>query len=89
LPTITGCTNSTATWRASERADGVSPAAISRPPSNCTGPDCLPVFIKITAKDAPGPRTFTAKHADGRTISTTFDVNPNSGRCDYPKGGGK
>jgi hypothetical protein len=48
------------------------------PASNCTGPDCLPVFIKITAKDAPGPRTFTAKHADGRTISTTFDVNPNS-----------
>ena len=33
LPTITGCTNSTATWRASERADGVSPAAISRPPA--------------------------------------------------------
>ena len=33
LPTITGCTNSTATWRASERADGVAPAAISRPPA--------------------------------------------------------
>ena len=25
-----------------------------------------------------------------RTITTTFDVSPNAGRCDYPKkGGGK
>ena len=32
LPTITGCTNSTATWRASERAPGVAPSAIRRPP---------------------------------------------------------
>ena len=56
------------------------------PASNCTGPDCLPVFIKITDKDVAGPRTLTAKHADGRTITTTFDVNANTGRCDYPKG---
>ena len=33
LPTITGWTNSTATWRASERAEAEAPAAISRPPA--------------------------------------------------------
>ena len=32
LPTITGWTNSTATWRASERAAGEAPSATSRPP---------------------------------------------------------
>src|SRR3954452_5749498 len=32
LPTITGWTNSTATWRASERAAGEAPSAIRRPP---------------------------------------------------------
>ena len=32
LPTITGWTNSTATWRASERAAGERPNATSRPP---------------------------------------------------------
>ena len=32
LPTITGCTNSTATWRTSERAAGEPPNATSRPP---------------------------------------------------------
>ena len=32
LPTITGWTNSTATWRASERLWGVGPSASSRPP---------------------------------------------------------
>jgi hypothetical protein len=32
LPTITGWTNSTATWRASERAAGEEPKATSRPP---------------------------------------------------------
>ena len=32
LPTITGWTNSTATWRASERAAGERPNAIRRPP---------------------------------------------------------
>lgn len=58
------------------------------PASNCAGPDCLPVFIKITGKDAPGTRTVTAKHADGRTVTTTFDVSANAGRCDYPKKGG-
>lgn len=59
------------------------------PASNCTGPDCLPVFIKVTGKDVAGTRTFTAKHADGRTVTTTFEVKPNAGRCDYPKGGAK
>ena len=32
LPTITGCTNSTATWRTSERAAGERPRATRRPP---------------------------------------------------------
>ena len=32
FPTITGWTNSTATWRASERAAGERPNAIRRPP---------------------------------------------------------
>ena len=32
LPTITGWTNSTATWRASDRAAGEPPIASSRPP---------------------------------------------------------
>ena len=32
LPTITGCTNSTATWRTSDRAVGETPIASSRPP---------------------------------------------------------
>ena len=32
LPTITGCTNSTATWRTSERSAAEAPNAISRPP---------------------------------------------------------
>ena len=59
------------------------------PASNCAGPDCLPVFIKITGKDAPGPRTLTAKHSDGRTVTTTFDVSANAGRCDYPNKGNK
>ena len=31
LPTMTGCTNSTATWRTSERAGAVAPTATSRP----------------------------------------------------------
>jgi hypothetical protein len=32
LPTITGCTNSTVTWRTSDRAVGETPIASSRPP---------------------------------------------------------
>lgn len=55
------------------------------PASNCTGPDCIPIYIKITDRDAPGTRTVTAKSKDGRTITTTFDVVANAGRCDYPK----
>lgn len=57
----------------------------SFPASNCAGPDCVPIYIKLTSRDAPGPRTVTAKSKDGRTISTTFDVIENAGRCDYPK----
>lgn len=55
------------------------------PSSNCAGPDCLPLWVKVTARDVAGPRTVTAKHADGRTITTTMDVVANAGRCDYPK----
>jgi hypothetical protein len=57
----------------------------SFPASNCTGPDCVPIYVKITDRDAVGTRTVTAKHQDGRTITTTFDVVANAGRCDYPK----
>jgi hypothetical protein len=57
----------------------------SFPASNCTGTDCVPIYVKITSKDAAGTRTVTAKSGDGRTITTTFDVIENAGRCDYPK----
>lgn len=55
------------------------------PSTSCTGPDCLPVYIKITSKDAVGSRTVTLKSSDGRTVTTTFTVAENAGRCDYPK----
>jgi hypothetical protein len=58
----------------------------SFPSSACVAPDCYQVFVKVTSKDAPGPRTLTLKHADGRSVTTTFDVTENAGRCDYPKG---
>lgn len=50
----------------------------------CSGPDCYQVFVKVNDKDAPGPRTVTLTHADGRKVTTTFDVIENAGRCDYP-----
>ena len=58
----------------------------SFPSSACVGPDCYQMLVKVTDKDAPGTRTVTLKHADGRTTTTTFDVVENAGRCDYPKG---
>lgn len=53
------------------------------PTTECVAPNCLQMFVRVTNKDAPGPRTVTLKHADGRTITTTFDVTENAGRCDY------
>src|SRR6185295_9927439 len=29
------------------------------PANTCTGPDCVPIYIKITSRDAPGTRTVT------------------------------
>jgi hypothetical protein len=58
----------------------------SFPSSDCVAPDCYQMLIKVTDKDAPGTRTVTLKHADGRKTTTTFDVIENAGRCDYPKG---
>ncbi|AKU93577.1 hypothetical protein AKJ09_00241 [Labilithrix luteola] len=55
------------------------------PTTDCVAPNCLQMFVRVTNKDAPGPRTVTLKHADGRTITTTFDVTENAGRCDYPQ----
>ena len=55
------------------------------PASSCVAPDCIPLFIKVTERDAVGSRKVTLKHADGRTATTTFDVVENAGRCDYPK----
>ena len=49
-------------------------------------PNCLQLYVKVTSKDPVGPRTVTVKHADGRTLTTTFDVPEHAGRCDYPKG---
>jgi hypothetical protein len=48
--------------------------------------NCLQIMVKVTRQDAPGARTVTLKHADGRTLTTTFDIVPNAGRCDYGKG---
>ncbi len=55
------------------------------PLNACEGPDCYQVFVKVTNKDAPGTRTVTLTHADGRKVTTTFEVLENAGRCDYPK----
>ena len=69
----------------------VSPAVAARdrnsfPSTACTGPDCAPILVKVTSKDALGTRTVTYKSADGRTATTTFDVVEGTGRCDAPKG---
>lgn len=56
------------------------------PATSCTAPDCLPVYIKISPKDAVGAKTLTIKSSDGRTVTTTFNVVENAGRCDYPQG---
>lgn len=55
------------------------------PSTACVGPDCLPVFLKVTSRDAAGPRTVTVKYGEGRTATTTFEVVANAGRCDFPK----
>lgn len=69
----------------------VSPQAWSRfmkdggvPTTECAAPNCAQLYLGINGKQAPGPRTVTLKHADGRTLTTTFDVIPNAGRCDTP-----
>ena len=56
------------------------------PSSDCVGPNCFQMLVKVTERDAVGPHTVTLKNADGRTVTTTFDVVENAGRCDYPKG---
>lgn len=56
------------------------------PSSACVAPDCYQLFIKATKNDAAGTRTVTLTHADGRKLTTTFDIVENAGRCDYPAG---
>jgi hypothetical protein len=58
----------------------------SLPTTDCVAPDCVQLFVRVTDRDDVGARTVTLKHADGRTVTTTFDVTTNAGRCDYPKG---
>ena len=52
----------------------------------CNDADCLQITIKLASSDATGTRTVTIKHNDGRTLTTTFDVTANAGRCDYKTG---
>jgi hypothetical protein len=56
----------------------------SLPTTDCVAPDCTGLLLKATDRDAVGTRTVTLKHADGRSITTTFDLIANAGRCDYP-----
>ena len=56
----------------------------SLPTTDCVAPDCTMVLVKATGKDDVGARTVTLKHADGRSVTTTFEVPANAGRCDYP-----
>lgn len=78
---------------ASKKSVDVTPAISERnqdgwfPSSGCTAPDCLQLLLKVTSRDPVGPRTVTIAHADGRKVTTTFDVVENTtGRCDAPKG---
>lgn len=64
-------------WTRYTKAGGV-------PTSDCVAPNCVQLFVSVDKKPAPGPRTVTLKHADGRTTTTTFDVVANAGRCDKP-----
>jgi hypothetical protein len=54
------------------------------PTTDCVAPNCVQLYVGVDKRHAPGPRTVTLKHSDGRTITTTFDVVPNAGRCDTP-----
>jgi hypothetical protein len=45
--------------------------------------NCVQIFVLLTSSDAPGTRTVTLTSSDGRKLTTTFDVVPNAGRCDY------
>jgi hypothetical protein len=71
---------------ASAKAIDVSPQVWTReggvPTSDCVAPNCLQLFVSIDKKPTAGTRTVTLKHADGRKITTTFDVVANKGRCD-------
>lgn len=69
----------------------VSPQVWSRymsrggvPTTECAAPNCVQLYLGIDKRQTPGTRTVTLKHADGRTLTTTFDVVPNAGRCDTP-----
>jgi hypothetical protein len=57
-------------------------AQSSVPTSDCVAPNCAQLYVNVDKRPPPGPRTVTLKHADGRTITTTFDLLPNAGRCD-------
>lgn len=69
----------------------VSPSVFSRytkqggvPTTECVAPNCVQLYVGVDKRHAPGARTVTLKHADGRTTTTTFDVVANAGRCDTP-----
>jgi hypothetical protein len=47
--------------------------------------NCTQLFVMLTSQDALGTRTVTLTAPDGRKLTTTFDVIPNAGRCDYAK----
>ncbi len=64
------------------------PNTQNRDKYGCEAPDCFQLWARVNGKDSTGPRTVTLKSADGRTVTTTFTVTPNAGRCDYKKGGG-
>lgn len=53
---------------------------------NCKNADCLQITIKLSPSDAVGTRTVTMTSTDGRTVTTTFEVVANAGRCDYQTG---
>jgi hypothetical protein len=70
----------------------ISPRTFSYPNTKnrdkygCEAPDCYQLFVQLSPKEPVGTRTVTLKSADGRTVTTKFDVTPHAGRCDYPKG---
>jgi hypothetical protein len=53
------------------------------PTTECVAPNCIQLLVQVVKSDAAGPRTLKLKHADGRTLTATFDVTENTtGRCD-------